>query len=451
MTTGPTRRRVLHGGAVIGGIALAGCMGEDGEEDEEPEDPEEEAEDEEEIEDDEEPADEQEGEYEVWAFDQGTDTGYIYAPGEGEGEFDLVEEIDFHGIEEVTPNEEDAVTPHMVAFSSDFAYAAVACTNAAQTVVFRTEDREPVGVLDTGPGSHFAGFTPDDEYIQVDVIGEGTIARIDATLGEGEESFELVDEIRVQDAGPVADRLDEFELDDGELRPICHDYTDTGFSYHTLGPSIDHSGVVVVDWEAFEVTETIAPEQVRANCGTIAHPDEDKFYLTAGAPSNHEPTGGVGEWYVFDTNEHRPIDPETDEVVEGDYTHEDVARDSHGYDAHGFWFVEDELWIVNRETSDGAVIDPGTDEVEEEIETEEAPDILWGSPDDQYLFATLRGPEPVSGDPHAATGETPGVGVQDAQSRETVEVLQPDADNPESDFHAVGVRVLEGAEDADFG
>ncbi|MEM4781754.1 MAG: cell surface protein [Halalkalicoccus sp.] len=438
-----TRRDVLTSGAVAGGFAIAGCVGRADEGGDEEHDGHEGASDDEATE-----AGDRSN-YEVWGLDQGTDTGYIYEP-VGDG-FELVEEIDFHAFEGVTPNDEGAITPHMISFSSDYAYAAIACTNAGQTLVFRTEDRELVGSCPTGPGTHFAGFTPDDAALQADVIGEGTIARIDAHLEAGAEEFSISDRI-VVDENPVFDgRADEFEPDEDGVRgrPICHDYTGTGYSYHTLGPGVDHSGIVIVDWEAFEVSEVIAPEQVRANCGTIAHPDDEKFYLTAGAPSNR-PDGGVGEWYVFDANEHRPIDPETGEVVEGEYTHEDVARDSGGYDAHGFWFLDEELWIVNRETSDGLVIDPQSDEVIEEIETAKAPDIMWGSPDDEYVFVTLRGPEPLSGDPHAATGETPGLAVQHVDSRETVEVLQPDEGNPESDFHAVGVRPLvEHDEDED--
>ncbi len=434
MSRHTTRRRFLHGGVAVGGIALAGCVGGEPEPSavagggEETDD---------EHEDDE--SEEYAENYEVWAFDQGTDVGYIYGP-DGEGSFELVDEIDIAALEET---EDEGNVPHMVDFSSDYEYAAVACTAGARTLVFRTEDRELVGACPTGPGTHFAGFTPDDEYIQVDVIGEGRIKRIDADL-ENEE-FSIVDEIHVREAGPVAERIEEFSLDEDELRPICHDYSN-GTSYHTLGPSIDHAGVVVVDYESFEVVEAFAPSEIRANCGTMAHPSEDKLYLTAGAPSNHEETGGVGEWYVVDTQEHRPIDPETGEVVEGEYSHEDVSRDSEGYDAHGFWFTADgdEFWILNRETDDGLVVDPETDEVVDDVpDYGPAPDIMWGSPDGKYKFVTLRGPEPVSGDPHAATGDTPGFSVIDVESREIEEVVQPDEGNPESDFHGIGVRVLD--------
>ena len=409
-----SRRRFLQSSTATGAFVLAGCMGI--------------------LEDDEHP-------YEIWALDQGTNVGYIYGPSgsddSDDSSFELIEEIDFPSLDGVTPNDEGNVVPHMVAFSSEYEYAAVACTAAAQTLVFRTDDYELVAAIDTGPGSHFAGFTPDDASIQVDVIGEGAIKRIDVDLDD--ESFDLVDEIEVTEAAPVADRIDEFQLDDGALRPICHDFADTA-SYHTLGPGIDHSGVVIVDWESFEVIDAFSPQEVRANCGTIAHPDDDKLYLTAGAPSNHEATGGVGEWYVFDTAEHRPLDTSGD-VVDA-FTYDEIARSTEGYDAHGFWFTPDneELWVLNRETDDGLVIDPETDEVIDEIDDYgSAPDILAASPDGEYMFATLRGTTPISGDPHAATGDTPGFSVLDIESREIVEVIQPDGDNDGSDFHGIGV------------
>ena len=215
---------------------------------------------------------------------------------------------------------------------------------------------------------------------------------------------------------------DEPSADDGDDEPIDGDE-----------PTVEADTAVEVVY---------SKEQLRTNCGTIAHPDEEKFYLTAGAPSNREPEG-VGEWYVLDAESHLPLDPDSGETVE-EFETLDVARDLDGYDTHGFWFVENdgelELWLLNRETDDGVVIDPETDEVIDEIDDYgPAPDIMWSSPDDEYMFVTLRGPEPVSGDPHAAEGETPGVSVLDVETREIVTTLEPDADNPDSDFHGIGV------------
>ena len=400
--------------------------------------------------------------YEIWAADQGTNTLYVYRPhkrGRGEPEFRLQDVVDLGA--------QGIATPHMISYSSDYQYALTANTGSGDVAVIHTPSKRVVDVIDTGPGSHFAGFTPDDEYIQVDVIGEGTIKRVDADLRH--EEFEIVDEINVASEIEelVGDRYDEFDEDDGELRPICHDYTADGYSYHTLGPSYHNAGLAILDAETFELEAAFPPTEVPTNCGTIAHPERDRFYLTAGLPSDpdDDDLDGVGEWYVFDTEVHRPIDTEGNTVGESRTIEpEAIARDSGGVDAHGFWFAETdelELWLLNRETNDGIVVDPSDDEATEpdddtveriekfgpntEVPPDgDSPDIMWSSPDDEYMFVTLRGPNPLSGDPHAATGVNPGFSVLDIETRELVEVVQPDPENEDSDFHGIGVRPVDG-------
>ena len=368
------------------------------------------------------------GSYEIWGADQGTNTIYIHEP-DGDGGFEAVDEID--------TGAEGGEVPHMVDYTSDYEYAAVACTAGARTLVYRTEDRELVANLETGAGSHFAGFSPDDEFIPVDVIGEEEIVRVDADL-ENEE-FEQVDAIDLRANETVLDA----GIEDGS--PICHQYAQDGRSLHTVGPSYYDAALVVVDHDDFSVDRAYAGEEIPTNCGTVPHPTEEKFYLTAGLPSDPDAdpdedplaADGVGDFYVYDTAE--------DEVT--------TVESTQGVDAHGFWFTPDgeELWVLNRETNDGLIIDPETDEVIEEIDAfgpeqsddpteSDAPDIMWASPDGEYMFVTTRGPNPLSGDPHAATGINPGYAVFDIESRERVEMVQPDGDNPDSDFHGIGVR-----------
>ena len=440
-----TRRKFIRIGTIAAGVSIAGCVGDSTDEpdaddsvDEEDDTTEDDAaeddgtEDDESAGDDDDPA-EFDG-YEVWALDQGTNLVYIYElvdddesatddeddesatdhAAEDGPSFELVDTIDF--------GEYDADVPHMIDFSSDYSYAAVACTAGEKTVVLRTDDREVVDVLDTGAGSHMASFSPDDEYIHVDVIGEETIVRVDADLDE--DSFEIVDEIYLPDDETVQDAGIE------PAAPICHQFSQEGYTYHTLGPSYHDAGLVVVDHDDFSVVEAFDGDELPTNCGTMPHPTESKFYLTAGLPSDpDEGEDGVGAYYVLDT--------ETNEVIE--------HGDTGGYDAHGFWFTPDgeELWVLNRETDDGIVLDPDTDEVVEEIDDfGPAPDIMWASPDGEYMFVSLRGPNPVSGDPHAATGETPGFNVLDIESRGIVQTVVPDGENEDSDFHGIGVRPL---------
>lgn len=375
--------------------------------------------------------------YEIWALDQGTDIGYIYQPTDhDEPSFEAVEELDFHSFEGIEPNEDGNVVPHMVSFSSDYSYAAVACTAAAQTVIFRTDDYAVVDVLDTGPSSHFAGFTPEDDAVVVDVIAESKIVRISADLED--ESFEINDDIVIDES------ID--GLTDEEGAPICHSYDRDGRSYHTLGPSYLAGGLVVIDHDDFSVERAYSGDELPTNCGTVPHPEDDKFYLTAGLPRDPEADrDGVGEFYVLDTD--------TDQVIVD-------GADTGGIDAHGFWFTPDgqELWVLNRETNDGIIIDPDTDEVIEEIaaygpetgaepEGRDAPDIMWAEPNGDYLFVSLRGAQPVSGDPHAATGVTPGFSIIDIGEREIVDVIEPDGATPESDFHGIGVVPLDNVEE----
>ncbi len=416
-----TRRRFIASGAAVSAVAVAGC-GQNGNGDDEEAEPT----------DDDEPTEEPfEAGYEIWAADQGTDTIYIYELADESGdEFELVDEID--------TGAEDGFVPHMVDYSSDYEYAAIACTSGARTLVYRTEDRELVANLETGAGSHFAGFSPDDKYVHVDVIGESEVVRVDADL-ENEE-FEIIDRIVVDEG------ID--GLTEQEGAPICHSYDKSGRSIHTLGPSYHNGGLLIIDHENFEVDASFDGDELPTNCGTMPHPTEDKFYLTAGLPTPTDDGGepiegenGVGDYFVLDT--------ETDEILVEEAS-------TGGVDAHGFWFTPDaeELWVLNRETNDGVVVDPETDEVVDEIDAygpevsenpgeRDSPDILWGSPDGEFMFVTLRGPSPQSGDPHAATGVNPGFAVLDAETKEIVTTVEPDGDNEDSDLHGIGVRPTE--------
>jgi hypothetical protein len=78
------------------------------------------------------------------------------------------------------------------------------------------------------------------------------------------------------------------------------------------------------------------------------------------------------------------------------------------------------------------------------------PDLVDVSPDGKFLFTTLRGPNPLSGDPHVSTGSTPGLAVVRLKSSgrrgELVaihRISNLDAANIErADPHGVRVRVL---------
>jgi hypothetical protein len=75
------------------------------------------------------------------------------------------------------------------------------------------------------------------------------------------------------------------------------------------------------------------------------------------------------------------------------------------------------LWVADRAGNRVVVIETKTDQLAGEfsllgsLSDDPSPDLLDVSPSGRHVFASLRGALPLSGDPHASTGSTPGVGV----------------------------------------
>jgi hypothetical protein len=83
------------------------------------------------------------------------------------------------------------------------------------------------------------------------------------------------------------------------------------------------------------------------------------------------------------------------------------------------------------------------------VSDDPTPDLLATSPNGSHVFMSLRGPNPLTADPHVSTGSTPGVGVIEVQESGrggTFEALAPasnvDQDGVErADVHALTIRL----------
>ena len=77
------------------------------------------------------------------------------------------------------------------------------------------------------------------------------------------------------------------------------------------------------------------------------------------------------------------------------------------------------------------------------------PDLIDNAPTGDLMFVTLRGPNPLSGDPHVSTGTTPGLAVMEVGDggrtgsiRNIVRISNIDAGGVErADPHGIRVRV----------
>lgn len=350
------------------------------------------------------------GAYEIWAVDQGTNIIYIY-----DERHRLVDRVELaeHGVQ----------TAHMISFSQDREYAVIASTASGNVTVIRADDREVVEVIDTGPRTHMASFTLDDRAIVVDVIGspdhyrDGRIVEIEADLNN--ETFRTGRTLTLAEDPLIRDHSGRFE----DTGPICHEYGPNGtHAFITLGPGLANGGLVVLNTDTWRLDAAFGPAELPVNCGTVPNADRSQMVLTAGSDE-------VGHFYVLDT--------QSFEVVHD--------ADTRGIDAHGVWLTPDggEFWMVNRVSDDGIVVDAETYEVLDYFdEVGGTPDIMAISPGGQYVYTSLRGPNPKSA-AHVAYGETPGFSVLSTADASLVDVVLPDGDNPDSDFHGIAVRALQ--------
>jgi DNA-binding beta-propeller fold protein YncE len=132
---------------------------------------------------------------------------------------------------------------------------------------------------------------------------------------------------------------------------------------------------------------------------------------------------------------------------------EDVDQaDTHGaaLTKHGRY-----LWVADRGRNFHFVVDTATDQVVNRIaltpgpSADPTPDLLALSPNGSHVFMSLRGPNPLTADPHVSTGATPGVGVvkvrqggRDGYFEGVAPVSNVDAGDVErADVHALTIVV----------
>ena len=368
---------------------------------------------------------------EVWSLDQGTDLIHIY---DGETNDELAEidvspaALQAAGFEDAPTG--DATVPHMIEFDSQERDAFIAATAGASTIVIDARTKEVVEVLATGPGSHMAAVTPDDSAVWVAAIGGEQMIEIPLDLDADEPTFEVDRRL------DVADLLAPIEADNGweysSYGAVCHQFsTDSAEAWVTLGPGWADGGVFVLDLASGTATHGWDPDEVKANCG-VSVSDDHAIVNWSGQVVEGDNTNG--EWYVFDPDTKEPI---------GD------PRDARGHDAHGIRLSPDGsvYWMVNRASDNALVVDAETLEVLEEYEDiSDTPDILDFNADGSLVYISQRGPTPISGAPHAASGDAPGVLIVNAQTGETVDLLAPpeatnDDDEVVNDIHGVAFRI----------
>ena len=368
--------------------------------------------------------------FEVWAVDQsnspGTTSGgtlFVYSGAQmmGEAAADATpERFDLGGATKDLCRARtgaDPVRPHMILFNTEHSHGVLAFVASGHVVFFDAASRTPVECIRTSVGAggarqaHAAFPSSDGSYVIV-----------------ANQNGKLLERIRTDYATStfVLDSAATLDLangttpsgaprQDAALRPdnapICPLIDSTSrFTFVTLRGG----GLFVVDSRAtpMRIVAEYDRGTVHGNgCGGLE--TARKMYINSGggtASNLHEfdvysfPLDG------FSTTPSAPNMPAPTVVVSQD----DRDADSHGLvlTKHGRY-----LWVADRSGNRIVVIDTTTDELTGEfslqgaLSSDPSPDLLDVAPAGNRVFVSLRGPNPLSGDPHASTGSTPGVGV----------------------------------------
>jgi len=309
--------------------------------------------------------------------------------------------------------------PHMLMFNEEgHSHAIIAFVATGHVLFMDAEGRTPVTCIDVGTQAHAAFPSPDETYVVVANQNGKLLQRI--TTDYEDEEFALDNAATLNLAGTCQTPSGAL-CEDPALRPdnavICPVIDSTSrFTFVTLRGG----GLFVVDSTATPMA--IVAEYDRATvhpngCGGLE--TRGKIYINSGGGTAANPL--ESDLYAFQLNEFsstpNPPNPPNTPAPTLVFSHDDRGFvDSHGAVLTGRAY----LWVADRAANRIVVVDTRRDVVVNEIDLvgrvspDPAPDLMGISPDGNWVYVSLRGPIPLTGNApgvNNAVGATPGVGV----------------------------------------
>jgi DNA-binding beta-propeller fold protein YncE len=389
--------------------------------------------------------------YEVWAIDQSDSPGrnhggtlYIWNGNELEkerGVRDHKDQMDddsgFNPLRRIRPPKSERidlgdeattlclqrtsaapVRPHMIAVNPAQTHVIVSFVATGHVLFIEANSREPVECIRTSPGAggvrqaHMATPSPDGTYVTVANQNGKLFERIRTDYENNHFELEpaaTIDLVNCTTPGGLPCESVALRPDNAPICPITE--STSRFTFVTLRGG----GLFVVDSRAtpMQIVAEYDQRYVHGN-GCLGAESLGKMYIDSGGGT----TANLyqADLYVFPLSKfsETPAPPNTPrpKVVfnESDQKHAD---------AHGAALARQDrfLWIADRGRNFLWVVDTRTDTVVNrirlvnELSVDPTPDLLSVSPDGSHVFMSLRGPVPLTADPHVSTGSTPGIGV----------------------------------------
>lgn len=405
--------------------------------------------------------------FEVWLVDQSNCSGRSYG-----GTIYIYEGADLEELEADPPAPTDVidlcgatseltfqktganpVRPHMLLFNSSGTRAVLSFVASGHVVVFDTQTRAPIEALRMSPGAggarqaHAAFPSPDGSYILVANQNGKLLERIDTNYST--DTYTINNSATLDLANCVTPNG--LPCQDAALRPdnapICPIVDSSGgLAFVTLRGG----GLFVVDPRTSPMTIVGEYDRnlVHGNgCGGAQAGGSMFLNSGGGTASNHHEF----DLYRFPLAGYSSSNPPNSPLPAVLFSDDSGERDS-----HGMVVTKDErfLWVFDRAANVAEVFDVVSGERVNTVglgstqSSDPTPDLAAISPAGNRIFVSLRGPNPLSGDPHVSTGSTPGIGViqvREAWSngalRKVVHISNRDGQGVErADAHGIAVR-----------
>ncbi len=347
------------------------------------------------------------------------------------------------------------VRPHMLLFNRDHTHAILSFVASGHVVLFNAATRQPLACVRTsqsatGRQAHAAFPAPDGSFVIVANQNGKRLERIDTDFMANrfvQNAQATLDLATCTTPSGKPCQAPDTRPDNAPICPIIE--SSSRYAYVTLRGG----GLFVIDARKtpMEIVAEYDVSTVKGNgCGGT-QVNSSMFVNSGGRPGNLSHLSLYGfDVYEFPTSgfpASAPNLPAPRLVFSAT-----GERDSHGMAA-----TKDGqfLWVMDRHANVAEIISTSSRQrvntvaLSGALTTDPAPDLVDASPSGDRLFVALRGSSPLSGDPHIATGSTPGLGIigvdpsgQDGRLLAVLRLSNMDGTGVErADAHAVRVRV----------
>ena len=406
--------------------------------------------------------------YEVWAIDQSNSPGktyggtlYIWDGHDLENSQHAaeaaVEKIDLGAAASelcFARTGANPVRPHMMSVNPAQTHTIISFVATGHVLFMNADTRQPVACFRMSAGAggarqaHMSTPSPDGTYVTVANQNGKLFERIrtdyttNTFVHETNATIDLAN-CTTPNLQPCQDAV--IRPDNAPICPIAE--STSQFTFVTLRGG----GLFVVDSRAtpMQIVAEYDSATVHGN-GCLGAEVAGKMYIDSGggtATNLHQ-----ADLYAFPVSGYSSSNPVNTPAPTVVFSDPSEGADAHGASVskHGKY-----VWVADRGRNFLWVVDTVTDLIVNkiplagEVSDDPTPDLVAFSPNGSHAFMSLRGPNPLTADPHVSTGSTPGVGIlkvtesgRNARFEARVATSNVDATGVErSDVHAMVIRL----------